>query len=167
LNRAISVRGKNAIVDVNNSTLSNNGGDPFGAGGNDGFGIIAREGSIVTVDNNFITNPSSNVGFTVTALATDLGTSPTVSLTATNNSINNNGNASGYLARNLGGTLTATCNWWGTGNLTTIASLMSGAVTYQPMLIGGADNDAVMDGFQPAANCEMVLAVSVTGTATR
>ncbi|MBK7681534.1 MAG: hypothetical protein IPJ26_03215 [Bacteroidetes bacterium] len=104
LNRAISVRGKNAIVDINNSTLSNNGGDPFGAGGNDGFGIIAREGSIVTADNNFITNPSSNVGFTVAALATDLGTSPTVSLTATNNSINNNGNASGYLARNLGGT---------------------------------------------------------------
>jgi hypothetical protein len=166
LNRAISVRGKNAIVDINNSTLSNNGGDPFGAGGNDGFGIIAREGSIVTADNNFITNPSSNVGFTVAALATDLGTSPTVSLTATNNSINNNGNATGYLARNLGGTLTATCNWWGTGNLTTIASLMSGAVTYQPMLIGGADNDAVMDGFQPAASCEMVLAVSVTGTAT-
>jgi hypothetical protein len=166
LNRGISVRGSNAVVDVNNSTLSNNGGDPFGAGGNDGFGIIAREGSNVTVDNSFITNPSSNVGYTVTALATDPGTAGSVTLTATNNSINNNGNTSGYLARHFGGTLNATCNWWGTGNLSTIASLMVGTVTYQPMLTGGTDNDAVMDGFQPAASCAMVVAVAVNGTAT-
>ncbi len=166
LNRGISARGANAVIDVNNSTLSNNGGDPFGAGGNDGFGIIAREACNLTVDNSFITNPSSNVGYTVTALATDPGTAGSVTLTATNNSINNNGNTSGYLARHFGGTLNATCNWWGTGNLSTIASLMAGTVTYQPMLTGGTDNDAVMDGFQPAASCAMVVAVSVNGTAT-
>ncbi|MBK7965085.1 MAG: right-handed parallel beta-helix repeat-containing protein [Bacteroidetes bacterium] len=164
LNRGISARGSNAVVDVNNCTLTNNGGDPFGAGGNDGFGVFAAQNAVLTSDNSYVTNPASvTAPYNVYALATGLGTP---SLTATNNSLNNNGNANGLLANNFSGTLTATCNWWGTGNLSTIASLISGAVTYQPMLTGGTDNDAVMDGFQPAASCEMVLAVTVNGTVT-
>ena len=39
-NRGITIRGGNALVDINQSTLTNNGGDPYGLGGNDGFGII-------------------------------------------------------------------------------------------------------------------------------
>ncbi|MBK9321067.1 MAG: T9SS type A sorting domain-containing protein [Bacteroidetes bacterium] len=164
LNRGISARGSNAVVDVNNCTLTNKGGDPFGAGGNDGFGVFSAQNAVLTLDNSYVTNPASvTAPYSVFALATGLGT-PT--LTATNNSLNNNGNANGLLANNFSGTLTATCNWWGTGSLATIATLVSGAVTYQPILISGTDADATMEGFQPGVGtCQTVLVV-VNGVVT-
>jgi hypothetical protein len=150
LNRGISARGSNAVVDVNNCTLTNNGGDPFGAGGNDGFGVFAAQNAVLTIDNSYVTNPASvTAPYSVYALATGLGTP---NLTATNNSLNNNGNANGLLANNFSGTLTATCNWWGTGNLGNDCIVdKSGAVTYQPMLTGGTDGDA-SDGRVPTCS---------------
>ncbi len=48
----------------------------------------------------------------------------------------------------------ATCNWFGTTDLPTIMSGITGAVNYAPYLTNGTDNDLVTIGFQPVpASC--------------
>ena len=64
----------------------------------------------------------------------------------------NDNNLSGntFSVKNAGtGTLNATCNWYGTTNATTIASLILGDVLYAPYLVNGTDNDGITVGFQP------------------
>jgi hypothetical protein len=150
LNRGVSIRGKNMLADINRCTLTNNGGDPFGVGGNDGFGIIAREASVVTIDNCYITNPASVMGgYNVAAMAVDPGTSPTASITASSNSLSHGGNLTSKLAINgAGGTFTATCNWWGSAIAANIAPYITGAVTFEPYHTSGADVSGTA-GFQP------------------
>ncbi|MBL7905359.1 MAG: right-handed parallel beta-helix repeat-containing protein [Bacteroidales bacterium] len=161
-NRAINVRGA-AIVDIGTSTLVNNGFDPFGTGGNDGFGIISRMGAHVSVHNNFITNPASQAGYSVTALASDVN----AVVIATNNSILNNGNASGRLAANSGTSLTANCNWWGSACSADFASFISGPVTYSTWLVDGTDSEPGTTGFQTTASCLNTDQVAtLTGTAS-
>jgi len=151
LNRGIHIRGANALADINRCTLTNNGGDPYGLDGNDGFGIIAREASVVTIDNCYITNPATVLGgYTVTAMAADPGTSPSVTITATSNSLSHNGNLTSKLATNgAGGTFTATCNWWGSAIAANITPYITGAVTFEPYHTVSTDIAPGTPGFQP------------------
>jgi hypothetical protein len=165
LNRGLNVRGANALVDISTSTFDSNGGDPYGLGGNDGFGVIARQASVLTIDSSFIINPATVAGgYNVSALAADPGTAGSVSVTATHNSITPNGNITSKLANNGGGTLTATCNWWGSIVPATVASFISGTVTYIPWLSSGVDASVAV-GFQPSVVCA-ACAAFVINTAT-
>ena len=140
LNRGINIRGLNAIVEVAASTLTGNGKDPYGLGGNDGFGIIVREGATANVHNNFITNPASVAGgYQVSALCTDMGNAASATINATHNSLSKNGNAASWLAYNGSGTLNATCNWWGTSTPAGVAAAITGTVTYIQWLVSGTD----------------------------
>jgi hypothetical protein len=145
LNRGINVRGANALVDIATSTLTGNGNDAFGTGGNDGFGIIGRVNSVLNIHNNFITNPASST-LPVTAILTDGAT-----ITATQNSLINSGNPLGKLATSGGASFTATCNWWGSALSTAVAGSITGPVTYISWLTSGADGAGV--GFQPTGIC--------------
>ncbi|MBK7212796.1 MAG: DUF1565 domain-containing protein [Bacteroidales bacterium] len=156
LNRGINVRGANALVNVNASFLTGNGFDPYGLGGNVGFGIISREAAVVNVENTFITNPATVTSpYKVEALFTDPGTSSTATINAHDNSLDNNGNTSGYLAGNVAGaTLDASCNWWGSASASAVAAVMDPAstspVAYLNWLNTGTDNDGnSATGFQP------------------
>ncbi len=140
----------NVVATIVGCTLSGNGFDPFGASGNPGFGIIARNNAQVTVSNCFITNPATvTAPYTVTAVEADANTAPLgPTLVVTDCSIVNNGNPSGYLASQDAGTLNASGNWWGTTSDTAITNLMTGVVDFTPYLDSGVDTDAVTPGFQ-------------------
>jgi hypothetical protein len=60
VNRGIYARA-NAVVTVDGATLTNNGADPFGASGNDGYSVIAREGASISIENSTITNPAAQI----------------------------------------------------------------------------------------------------------
>ncbi len=159
LNRGINVRGDNAVVNIIGSTLTNNGFDPEGSDGNDGFGVIALKNANVSIQNCLISNPASTTK-PVTALSALGG----ATITAEDNSLVNNGNANGKLANNSSVVpMTATCNWWGTANLSTISSKISGNVNYIPYKSNGTEHSpsAFSNGFDPAAPCEMVLPLKV------
>jgi hypothetical protein len=149
-NRGIFVSGANAAVSITGSTLSGNGFDPYGAGGNNGYGIIARNNSQVTVTQCFITNPATvTAPYTVTAVEADANTGPQgPTLTVSDCSLNNNGNASGKLAGQDAGTLNASGNWWGSTSGTAIAGLTVGTVDFTPYLDSGTDTDLNTPGFQ-------------------
>jgi hypothetical protein len=148
LNRGINIRGLNALVEVATSTLTGNGKEPYGLGGNDGFGIIVRQGATANVHNNFITNPASITGgYQVSALFTDMGTGPSATLNAHQNSLSQGGNLTSKLAGNGSGTLDATCNWLGSTVPAANAAVVSGMVTYNPWLCSGIDQN-VAAGFQ-------------------
>ena len=161
-NRGINVRGANAIVSIKQSTIFDNGADPYGTGGNDGFGIIARNNAHVTVEECFIRNPQNQVGYTVTAIAANANTAPEGPVLVVNNcSIINNGN--GKLAQQSAGTLNASRNWWGGVDDTAIGGLMSGSVDFTPYLASGDDNDLNTAGFQGKLD---TLHVTALGTQT-
>ncbi|MCX6306917.1 MAG: DUF1565 domain-containing protein [Bacteroidetes bacterium] len=152
-NRGINVRGKNAVVNVNASTLTGNGKDAYGTGGNNGYGIVSFKGATVNVANCFITNPSTSTT-PVSALFSFQFESYGGTIIATNNSLNRNNN--GYLASNAGGTLTATCNWWGSANPDAVYAVMNPAstppVNYVHYLVDGTDVGGISaDGFQPVS----------------
>ncbi|HLP95075.1 MAG TPA: right-handed parallel beta-helix repeat-containing protein [Saprospiraceae bacterium] len=145
-NRGVQTRGANATVTVNTSSILNNGADPFGTGGNDGFGVYAGVGSAVTLLNNFIANPATQVGYTVTALYE--GVAPASTIEAHDNSILRNGN--GLLAATTTGLIDADCNWWGNTNPNVFDEFINGNVVYAPYLNSGVDNSG-STGFQPQA----------------
>ncbi len=149
-NRGISASGTNSILNVNESSILGNGFNPFGTGGNFGFGIIARNNAQVTVSECFIGNPATvTAPYTVRAVEADANTLPTgPTLVVTNCSIVNNGNTSGYLASQDAGTLNAPGNWWGTTSDTAITNLMLGSIDFTPYLDSGVDTDATKPGFQ-------------------
>ena len=131
LNRGVSVRGANAAALVQNSTIANNGTDPFTTGGNDGYAVIVRNGASVTVQDSTIANPVTQVsgvsyafhasvtGSNLLVRGNDISTgnifqiTSDTSLTAYANHITN------FATANLpgGGNSNARHNWW--GNYTT------------------------------------------------
>ena len=154
-NRGINIRGLNALVNISTSTLTGNGFDPFGPGGNDGFGIIVREGATAVVHNNFITNPATvTAPYIVSAMCTDKGSATNATINATENSLDQNGNTSGWLAYNGSGTLNATCNWWGTAVAASIAATINGVVTYYPSWYTTGGDNLFLPGFQPTGVCQ-------------
>ena len=169
LNRGISIRGSNCVATVTRCLVNNNGGDPFGAGGNDGFGIIARNGSQVKVTECYVTNPSAQAGtYGVHALAADANTNPEgPSLTVTNSSINNNGNALGKLAEQSAGTLNASGNYWGMTSDSAINALITGVVDFTPYLDSGADTSGAFAFQGDFATVHVTTLNAQTGSSTR
>jgi hypothetical protein len=152
LNRGVQVRGANATATVNTSHILGNGADPFGAGGNHGYGVYAGVGSTVTLNNNFIENPSVQVSDNVTALYE--GVAPASTIIAGSNSIVRNGN--GLLANTTTGTINGAtnCNWWGDANPNVFDEFILGSVTYAPYLPSGVDAGGdPTNGFQPNVAC--------------
>lgn len=150
LNRGVQVRGANAAALVRNNEILLNGADPFGTGGNDGFGIIVNNGAALTLNNNTITNPAAQAGiYPVTAMF--LGVAPAGSITAFENSINRNGN--GSLTGNTYpiAQFTATCNWWQSANIDVVDGLVDGNVLFVPYLNNGTDTDMGARGFVPVS----------------
>lgn len=147
-NRGINARGANAMITVQQSTLSGNGFDAFGTVGNVGFGIFSFSGARIDLMNCFVVNPGS-VSASVPAYA--LGAGPTTAsvINALDNSIDNNGLSTGGLVLNSG-TIQATCNWWGTDDYTSLSSLINGLgpVNYIPLITDGTDADPGTSGFQ-------------------
>ena len=174
-NRGVTVTGSNAVASITGSTIANNGFNPFVTGGNPGFGIIALGGATVTVSQCFITNPSTQVASTVNAVsATAGGASAPLGglLTVSNCSIDNNGNANGFLAAWLAGTLNASGNWWGSNDPAFIAAHMTNTVgnnvDYTPWLNSGTDTDLITAGFQGDFSTLWVSEASPqTGAASR
>jgi hypothetical protein len=109
VNRGVDARGY-VDVDISGVTFTNNGGDAFGAGGNDGFTIIAQRGADVEAFDNDITHPATSTT-TVTAFFT--GNAPASNIVAYDNNILDNGNPDGRGAVNNNGTINASENWWG------------------------------------------------------
>jgi hypothetical protein len=144
-NRGVQARGANAKLTVTNSEIRRNGGDPYGLGGNDGFGVYAGVGADVTLSNNYIQNPMTQVGYQVTALF--IGVAPAAKITAYENHITRNGN--GSLTGNTYpiAQFTATCNWWGDADIDDVDALVDGNVLFVPYLNSDADTD-VAKGFQ-------------------
>lgn len=57
----------------------------------------------------------------------------------------------------------ATCNWYGTSNGATIATLVNGSVTYVPFLVDGTDSAPATSGFQPVTGaCSGCTTASVS-----
>jgi hypothetical protein len=161
-NRGFDARGKvNLALTAN--TISNNGHDAWGAGGNYGFSIIAQKEATITAYNNFISLPASSTT-EVYGLFTGNGT--TNSITAHDNSIllNGNANSGSRLASSSAGTgsIDATCNWWGTVVVNDLASMISGNVTYTPWLINGTDDQLGTPGFQPVSGACSGIPIAVT-----
>ncbi|MEO9871363.1 T9SS type A sorting domain-containing protein [Ekhidna sp.] len=145
LNRGIFVRGEDATANVSTSTITGNGFDPRGTGGNPGFSIIARNGGTAIVDQCVITNAATQSNFTTTGLHASVGGSITVS----NSSITNNGN--GTIAQGItGSTMNLSANWLGSSDEITIQSFLSSStlIDITPWLNDGTDSDGVSVGFQ-------------------
>lgn len=152
LNRGVNVRGQNASIIISDSDILSNGADPFGAGGNNGFGIYAGVGSQIELYNNNIVNPASQTGaFPVTAIFN--GVAPASTIIANNNFIDDNGN--GDVTRNPYAIsfFDATCNWWGSSDVDVIDALVEGNVFFLPYLDDGTDDQPATVGFQTSANC--------------
>jgi hypothetical protein len=100
---------------------------------------------------NFFDNGTSN-GISITNF---FGAGLNSNLTVTNNHITGHNNPGKYEINvdptAYTGTLSATCNWYGTINSSAIAGMIQGPVTYTPYLTNGSDNSASA-GFQPVPN---------------
>lgn len=145
LNRGIFVRGEDATANISTSTITGNGFDPRGVGGNPGFSIIARNGGTAVVDQCVITNAAVQSNFTTSGLHASVGASVTVS----NSSITNNGN--GTIAEGVSGsTLNISGNWLGSSDETTIQGFLSSPtlIDITPWLNDGTDTDGGTAGFQ-------------------
>jgi hypothetical protein len=154
LNRGINIRGNNALIDISTSTLDRNGRHGFNTS-NIGFGLIARQGAVVTMDSSFIINPEAvtDPAINVSAIGADPGSAGFVSVTATHNSIIQNTNATSKLVNNAaGGTVNATCNWWESAVAANVTPHIAGVVTYQPFLTTDTDVTPLVAGFQPVPN---------------
>jgi hypothetical protein len=130
-NRGIDVRGY-AEATLTSNILTGNGDAAWGAGGNDGYAIIARNGASITATLNSIVHPATS---TTNVYALNTGNTPASFIDATTNSILMNGNANGFGASNSGGnTINATCNWWGDINGPAAGKII-GTVTFAPWLV--------------------------------
>ncbi len=115
----------------------------------------------VDFNNNYVVNNAGD-GFYLESEAGQV-----LTLNAHNNSFT--GNAPYALEYGVGaagaGTFAVdmTCNWWGTNVPATVASTISGAITYIPYLHDGTDNSGNI-GFQPLAVCSAPCALVLSGS---
>jgi len=106
-----------------------------------GTGVrVKNSGTLTSTLNNFITNNTTD-GISIEATAGAIG------------AINNN-DLSGNIVKAINNasapTIAATCNWYGSNVLATVAGKVSGSVTYVPYLSDGTDDGGMSsDGFQP------------------
>jgi len=75
-------------------------------------------------------------------------------ITVTNNSITALAGGKAIYNGASEGTLSATCNWWGTAEHGEVGELITGSVTFSPFLTSGEDSNSAVIGFQPnSATC--------------
>ncbi|MBK7094708.1 MAG: HYR domain-containing protein [Saprospiraceae bacterium] len=121
-----------------------------------GTGVrVKNSGTLTTTTNNFITNNTVD-GISIEASAGAIGPINTNDLS---------GNAVKAINNASVPTVAATCNWYGSNVPATVATKISGAVTYAPYLIDGIDaggNPA--DGFQHPVCGTPVVITSATPT---
>jgi hypothetical protein len=130
----IDVDGGTATVHRNNITAN-------------GIGVRATNGGQLTsVTENFITNNTSD-GILITATAGVIGNINTNNLA---------GNSSKAINNQSAATLAATCNWYGATLPATVATKISGPVTYAPYLTTGVDEQPGTNGFQNTS-CKTVV----------
>lgn len=153
-NRGVFARGADVVATVERSTITGNGNDPFG-NGNQGFGVIAREGGDLTIRQSRITNPStsSNFGSALQSQDDQLegngGTANPV-LTVVNSKIERNGFGdliTGQEATNASGSA------FSDGTAITDAGTLTGFIggsqnDYSPFLNSATDTDGSTPGFQ-------------------
>ncbi len=140
-NRGILTRGPNANTTITQSSIIDNGFDPTGTGGNDGYSVIARDSSTTVVTNCFIQNRS-----TQDSNETDgLNQSTSGSLTVTDSHLNANGN--GTIAATSGIDLSS--NYFGSTDESTIAGLVGTGNDFTPWIANSTDTDMGTAGFQP------------------
>ncbi len=117
-----------------------------------------KSGATVNVSNNFFTKRPSAPGVTYHLWVRLFPGSSGVTLN--NNSFTEMG--LGTAITNAGtGTIDATCNWYGSLNANTIASKVTGNVTYSPWLVDGTDDQPSI-GFQPVPGSCTGTAVAIT-----
>jgi len=108
-----------------------------------------------TVTNCFITGGTDGVKLEETVASKVAGTINNNSITGQSGKAIN--------ATTIANMVDATCNWYGTTNGATIATLISGSVTYIPYLVDGNDSAPATLGFQPAVGaCTGCTAASVS-----
>lgn len=160
LNRGIYVRGETSTANISQCTITGNGSDPTGAGGNPGFSVVARVSATVTVTNSTITNAAVQTSDVTVGLA-----SYTSTVTVTDCSITDNGN--GTIASGAGaGTLNLSRNWFGSTDEATILALVGTPtqVDFTPAIGSGTDTDGGSAGFQPDLSTLHVLSAAGTQT---
>lgn len=144
-NRGIYARGQNTRVAIAQSTFSNNGHDPFGAGGNWGFNLVVRNNAEMTVVNSFLNSPASQttpgVDFEFRGMSLQVGSSLSIS----NSHFDNNGNVRGLLAATTGIDLSG--NYFGTTVEADLDTLVN-SNDFTPWLTSGSDTDGLTSGFQ-------------------
>lgn len=115
----------------------------------------------VNIENCIISGNERGVRF--------VGTGPLNSVLVKNNSIQGNvrqysgsdGSASGNLINSTATSIPASCNWFGSDQPAAISATLSGAITFSPFLLNGADASA-STGFQPSATCGEALPCAFT-----
>jgi hypothetical protein len=161
-NRGIFIRGQNATATITTSRIEGNGFNPTAAGGNPGFSVIARNGSITNVSNCFIVNPSSLTGVEDIGnnyYVSGLHMSAAATLVVTDCNLDDNGN--GFIAETSG--LDLSGNYFGTTDESTILSLVGASNDFTPWIDSGVDTDLVTAGFQPDLT---VVHVGLSGVQT-
>lgn len=107
-----------------------------------GTGVSVRNsGQLGAVTQNFISNNTPGNGISIAATAGAIG------------AVNNNdlsGNAGLAISKAAAPTVNAECNWLGTTVPALVAAKVSANVDPIPWLTNGADNQPLVDGFQPA-----------------
>ncbi len=73
--------------------------------------------------------------------------------TGTVTNVQVHGNSLATLKNLTAGPIDATCNWWGSNNLSAIGAAVTGNVNNIPYLDNGLDAEPELIGFQPAASC--------------
>lgn len=160
LNRGVYVRGETSTANISQCTITGNGSDPTGTGGNPGFSVIGRVSATVSISNSTISNAAVQISDATTGLA-----SYTSSMTVTDCSITNNGNGT-IASGSGGGTLDLSRNWFGSTDEATILALIGSPtqVDFTPAIGSGADTNGGTPGFQPNLSTLHVLASAGTQT---
>ncbi|MFY0627880.1 MAG: T9SS type A sorting domain-containing protein [Reichenbachiella sp.] len=141
-NRAVYVRGNNASLVVTQSTFSNNGSDPYGTGGNNGFNLVVRAYADIHVSNSYLTNPATQSAFSFDGMSMQDGN---CSLTVTDSYLDQNGN--GDIASTTGIDLSK--NYFNSVDENDINTWVS-SNDFNPYLASGTDTDGGTAGFQPS-----------------
>ena len=142
-NCGIRISGENALLQVLRSELTENGADPFSSVG---YGILAEDGAIVELRQNFLSNPPSQLSNSVVTIG--VGSTP-ASVEATHNHFSRNGNGKLVFTPHTAPAVEAACNWWGSSGIEETDRFSEGHIDFIPFLGAGVDMDTEVAGFQP------------------
>ena len=147
INRGVNAFGTNVTLTVNTSSITGNGSDPIGSGGNNGFSAIASNGAVLNINNTVIQgpNPSTSPGAILQAFSSGS------EVNVFDSTIDRNG-----IGSFSGGNqpIDASGNAWFDGGPvitsgSTIAANISNTDTdFTPFLNSGTDTDGGTAGFQ-------------------